>query len=297
MNLKILVVYHKQSELIKSNVYEPIHVGDMQNNPSREFLMQNMIGDDTGDNIADKNPVYNELTALYWAWKNYGLLGNPDYIGLCHYRRFFVPVQTGNPYLEVRKTDEKFNKLIGLTDYDWEFVLNQGDFVAPVPSKRSSVRDNYKRAHNLEDLSRAVEILKEKYPDYAEAADSYLDGSKSYFHNMFIFDKATFFRYCEWIFDILQEYESTAKAPLQRLYISERLTGIFFTKLEEEGKKAVLLPTLFVAGKKESLRSAIARTKSNLKEKNSGLLYSFKPIIVYFIPNFILRAKRNCKCK
>lgn len=49
-----------------------------------------MIGDDTGDNISALNDSYNEMTALYWAWKNYDKLGNPDYIGLMHYRRHFV---------------------------------------------------------------------------------------------------------------------------------------------------------------------------------------------------------------
>ena len=39
-----------------------------------------MIGDDTGDNISDKNREYCELTGIYWIWKNYDKLGNPDYI-------------------------------------------------------------------------------------------------------------------------------------------------------------------------------------------------------------------------
>lgn len=48
------------------------------------WLIENMIGDDTGDNVYDKNREYCELTGIYWAWKNYDKLGNPDYIGFMH---------------------------------------------------------------------------------------------------------------------------------------------------------------------------------------------------------------------
>ena len=55
-----------------------------------QWMLDNMIGDDTGDNISELNRNFNELTAIYWAWKNYDKLGNPDYIGLAHYRRFLA---------------------------------------------------------------------------------------------------------------------------------------------------------------------------------------------------------------
>ena len=37
-----------------------------------------------GDNIDDLNPLYNEITALYYLWKHHG---DTDYVGLEHYRR------------------------------------------------------------------------------------------------------------------------------------------------------------------------------------------------------------------
>ena len=78
---KILVVHHKKDKVYKDDIYTPIHAGKSLSN-----LELDMIGDDTGYNISEKNPYYCELTALYWAWKN---LHDIDYLGLCHYRRYF----------------------------------------------------------------------------------------------------------------------------------------------------------------------------------------------------------------
>ena len=99
MNVKILVCYHKKDVLYKSNILVPIHCGravatekhkDGQISAADyDWLLRNTIGDDTGDNISKLNREVNEMTAIYWAWKNYDKLGNPDFIGLCHYRRLF----------------------------------------------------------------------------------------------------------------------------------------------------------------------------------------------------------------
>lgn len=42
--------------------------------------------DSIQDNISEKNNIYNELTAHYWMWKKDI---DAEYIGLCHYRRYF----------------------------------------------------------------------------------------------------------------------------------------------------------------------------------------------------------------
>ncbi|GMO38015.1 MAG: hypothetical protein Ta2B_17720 [Termitinemataceae bacterium] len=48
-------------------------------------IPEDLLGDDSGDNISKKNKSYCELTVQYWAWKNV----DADYYGFCHYRRYF----------------------------------------------------------------------------------------------------------------------------------------------------------------------------------------------------------------
>ena len=80
MDLKILVCCHNQCVLPSDVFYLNIQVGT-----ALSSLNLNMHKDNEGDNISSKNGTYCELTGLYWAWKNLKC----DYIGLCHYRRFF----------------------------------------------------------------------------------------------------------------------------------------------------------------------------------------------------------------
>ena len=35
-------------------------------------------------------PRMSELDKVWWVWKNIKEFGDPDYVGFCHYRRFFT---------------------------------------------------------------------------------------------------------------------------------------------------------------------------------------------------------------
>lgn len=80
-NVRILVCTHKEGPVRDDDIYMPVQVGK-----SASTIDLGCQGDDVGDNISGKNKTYCELTGLYWAWKN---LKDVDYIGLCHYRRYF----------------------------------------------------------------------------------------------------------------------------------------------------------------------------------------------------------------
>lgn len=73
-DIKILIACHKDTALLDSKILTPIHVGAAK--ADRRF--EQMLSDDTGDQISAKNPMYCELTAQYWAWKNL----EADYYGL-----------------------------------------------------------------------------------------------------------------------------------------------------------------------------------------------------------------------
>lgn len=92
--IKLLICYHRSAPLLNDEILTPIHVG-RRGAENDSWLSENMIGDDTGENISGYNNCYNELTAVYWAWKNYDKLGSPEYIGLAHYRRHFVLDESG----------------------------------------------------------------------------------------------------------------------------------------------------------------------------------------------------------
>lgn len=78
-NVKIFICTHKETRFKKGEIYTPLLCGADYHKEIK------ILGDNTGDNISIKNKNYCELTGIYWIWKNI----NSDYIGVCHYRRYF----------------------------------------------------------------------------------------------------------------------------------------------------------------------------------------------------------------
>ena len=93
----IYLAYHKNSQRLASDVLHPVHVGRALADDATRALMADMPGDDTGDNISAKNPLFCELTLQYWVWKN---RMDADYIGFLHYRRQlnFNPAAASKPF-------------------------------------------------------------------------------------------------------------------------------------------------------------------------------------------------------
>lgn len=237
-----------------------------------------IISDALGDNISSLNPVYNEMTAAYWLWKHYDEIGSPVKIVFQQYRRRFA-VNAEYNYNECDLLTEKELENIALDTETIDSVFDGADYAAPYPLRVTSVKKQYSSAHDIRDVELALTIISELTPEYAETAKEYFEGDASYLYNMFAFDRETFFRYAEWMFTVLDEFVKRRTSE-GRLFISERLTGVFFHKLTEEGKREKRLPVLFVTGGKPKLGEcvkALFAGSGGLKERIKPLVYKFTP--------------------
>lgn len=229
--IKILCCYYIDNIFVPSNdIYYPIQCGKNSND-----IDLGIIGDNTGDNISDRNRYYSEITGLYWAWKN---LKNIEYIGLCSYRRFFnykrhafSVVKTLN-IKDVKQIDEieipNLHKI--LASYD---VIIPRPYIYPY-SIRNVCRMNYRN----EDFEILQSVIHELSPEYDMTfRNYYYMNNKMIGHNMFIWSWDNFDKYCNWVFPILFEVEkriNPVNYPKNQVrvfgYMHEILLGIFIEK-------------------------------------------------------------------
>lgn len=180
--VKIFVCTHKSFDPPKDPIYIPLHVGKK----GKEDL--GYLGDDTGDEISEKNPYYSELTGLYWAAHN---CFDAEIKGSCHYRRYLIN-ENGKAY----------------TKEEIETILQEYDLMTTKTlSLRSTYYDGFAADHNLKDLVLAGEVLKEKYPEYYDTFEEMVHQNKTYFGNMIICKSELFDAYIDWLFSIFFEME------------------------------------------------------------------------------------------
>lgn len=192
MKIKVLVAAHKSYKMPEDkDTYLPVFVGNdihPQDNPGFQ-------SDGDGTNISLKNKNYNELTAIYWAWKNL----DADAIGLVHYRRYLMGKGT---------IDSNLNAPI-LSKTELEQLFSENDVI--VPKKRNyyieSNYSHYIHAHHQEPLDLARETIEKNYPEYIDAYDNVMNQSSAHMFNMFVMKKEQYDKYCTWMFDILGKVE------------------------------------------------------------------------------------------
>ena len=263
MSTKILVFYHKPAPLLKDNVFIPIHLGrklacleskdGKMNSLEYQWMLDNMIGDDTGDNISELNRKFCELTGIYWAWKNYDKLGNPDYIGFMHYRRHLSFNETQKFYItpkdavwinhnrlteNYKLSHNLYGNFIDNFVKDYDIVTDKSFSHNPYQHFQTANKNLH-----IEDYNEAMNIMENKFPFMREAIKKYNTGVESYFCNLFIMKKEDFFDYVKILFDTLFELDKnidytnySIQEQRSVAFISEWITGIYITYLKDKNK-------------------------------------------------------------
>lgn len=217
MDIKIFVFQHFPCGLpdcfSDRSVYVPIQCGRAINEP-----IPNVIGDDTGDNISALNRQYNEMTAVYWIARHYEELGNPEYVGFDHYRRFL----------------------------NWdENMLSPNTVIARKWFSWRPLRKQYANCHDIRSLDLFLRALGGSFAGDEIEGGAYWKSHFFYICNMFVMHRDNFKRYAEFILrciDVLRGMDDKmsieprgAYQARQPSFILERMTSFWIWREKRRG--------------------------------------------------------------
>lgn len=232
----IYVVTHKEFTCPSINGYMPIFAGAHKSGETYGY-----IRDDTNDNISGLNPWINECTALYWMWKH----ASSEYIGLNHYRRYFLK----------NDIDRRLSNIVQQDDIEnW---LKKYDIILPIEGHYyvyAGVKLEIKKSININAYNKGMEIIKkllqERQPEYLDAFEFVMNGVVFYPYNMFIMKKSIMQQYCEWLFSFIidaaksldvSSYDEYSKRVIG--FIAERMLTVW---LMHQHYKIKELPILLI---------------------------------------------------
>lgn len=232
--IDFFVSYNKEAYVVQSKVFHPIFNGKI------DFEVRGFVyRDNTEDNISEKNPYYGELTGHYWVWKNFLPKMTAGYVGFCHYRRFLdfdLSDLSDEPYQpvftsEFAKMGQKYTeKNIFNFVKDYDIVLSHKILFSV------NVYQQYVQCHKQKDIDLALNILKDIYPEYVDAAQEVMSAKSMHMYGCFVMKKELFSEFMEWMFNILDILEQKAdwsgyddynkRTPA---FITERFLNIWLT--------------------------------------------------------------------
>lgn len=201
--MKVYVINHSEFNQTYSNGYIPLLVGAA--NKVKE-LKQDVVTDDTGDNISELNDSYCELTGLYWIWKNV----EDPIVGLVHYRRFFLGIRHRISFRDdlFVQNPEKLNNCHLLTSKEVNKILNKNDILVKVShTYRLNMYEKLLQYISKDCFDKLNQVLFESNREEYDAFQKYLNKHSQVLFNMFIGKKEIINRYCEWLFPILQRVD------------------------------------------------------------------------------------------
>lgn len=211
----IYTVAHKKFEPPKNKLFIPIFVGNAQESAL------DALRDSVGDNISGLNPVINELTALYWVWKN----TCTDIVGMCHYRRYFsVSPEFVNMEFSLLSQDKIEDEL-----KIFDMIVSNAISAYPF-----SLEEQLRKTVNPAAFDTGMSLIRgrimEVCPEYLKEFDSCFKGFIMYPCNMFITTWDRLSEFCEWLFGIIIDVARKADVTMYDSY-SQRIIGFIAERL------------------------------------------------------------------
>ena len=234
---------------IKKINYIPVGLG--KGKFEKEWLREN-----TKDNISEKNSWYGENTFYYWLWKNeLKKKFDADWIGFCHYRRFWLKDSKEKNYEDFKKSivqeapiewknhevvlrDEVYvnsTKLSKILKYGKrQLIKNPFVFLS---KKTMTVKVHYDMYHGYGEMDKAIELLddenREDFRKWVNTAGSFNA------NNVFICKSHSLYNdYCKSLFNWLERCEEIFGFDPKRSYsrirvyafLAERYLSYWFKK-------------------------------------------------------------------
>lgn len=227
-HLSIYQTFHKEYPRNENcNWIQPVGVGG--------FRPEGFISDDTGDNIANLNPYYCELSVIYWVWKN----TKSDYVGFYHYRRYLHFLvesdyfNNSNGFCELNRdnlshltSDLQYNKAISL--------LQHVDVLVPIKSiLLPSIEEQYTRNLEMQPWNLFLAAIEEIYPQHKDKILLFKLLAFTHLCNNFIMKWPIFDSYCTDLFYILDRIYHEVGHPYDQYnnrypgFLAERFLGFW----------------------------------------------------------------------
>jgi len=248
--LKILVCYYQPWQLSTEDLYFPIQAGKSVSG----FNLAEMQGDDTGDNISERNAIFGEFTAWYWGWKNIkSIYPNLEYIGLSHYRRFFA---LDKPFIGESWVGIDF--IPTMENYESLIVqkLKDNDVIMTKPIMFGvDLKTQWGHKHNSNDYLLLKAVMHEMYPAYDGSLVNFFERNNTISLYCCFISKYNFFdKYFEWLFPLLFEIEKridvSSYDPYNKrviAFLAERLLNVY---VRHNKLRVCYEPIYFINGKR-----------------------------------------------
>lgn len=240
------------SEVIQNSVYIPVQCG------ADKISLDNVIGDNTGDNISSKSAMYGDLTVQYWAWKNV----KSDYYGFCTSQKFLC-IDDSQKDVKI-SSEEKTRGLIltgSIPEANNRFGLNDDEAIkklvseydvitvedVEVPKLAMASVNEYLLAdmYHFDSyvITELLKVIQYKFPSMLPFANRYLLSTRVQKEAMCIVSKAVLDEFCEFEFETLSILEKRLKlehagAERKKLFsvLGSHLWGIFLLYLSSKTK-------------------------------------------------------------